>query len=80
MFTFFCKLEHGASRIRRMVSSMWFIYFGFHPHLVPELSAWYNNLEQDISSDLILQFSESDTQRRCHSELQRRAGSLSEHV
>ncbi|EEB97064.1 hypothetical protein MPER_03695, partial [Moniliophthora perniciosa FA553] len=49
------NLEYRASRIRMrslgMASSMWFIYLGFHPQLVPTLSAWYNDadiLEQEI--------------------------------
>ncbi|EEB89863.1 hypothetical protein MPER_11997 [Moniliophthora perniciosa FA553] len=70
------ELEYRASQIRarnlEMTSSMCFIYLGFHPQLVPELSAWYNDagiLEQDIQFKV-----ESDTQHRCRAELQRRAG------
>ncbi|KAI3607403.1 hypothetical protein WG66_004667 [Moniliophthora roreri] len=69
-------LEYSASQIRMrnfgLASSMWYIYLGFHPRLVPELSAWYNvanTFEQEIQFKV-----ESDFQRRCHAELQRRAG------
>ncbi|KAI3607776.1 hypothetical protein WG66_004668 [Moniliophthora roreri] len=76
---------HWSSQIRTknlgMASSMWFIYLGFHPQLVPELSAWYNDvdtLEKEIQFKI-----ESDIRRRCHEEFQRRAEeseSLSEYI
>ncbi|ESK90109.1 hypothetical protein Moror_7848 [Moniliophthora roreri MCA 2997] len=69
------ELEYRASQIRMrnlgLASSMWFIYLGFHPQLAPTLSTWYNDadtLEQEIQFKV-----ESDTQRRCREELQRRA-------
>ncbi|KAI3606381.1 hypothetical protein WG66_009576 [Moniliophthora roreri] len=69
-------LKAKASQIRTrslaMASSIWLIYFDFHPKLVDDLSKWYKAadiLERDIQSNI-----ESDIQHRYRMELQRRTG------
>ncbi|ESK82872.1 hypothetical protein Moror_1396 [Moniliophthora roreri MCA 2997] len=46
----------------KMSQSLWKIYFGVHPSLVPDIIAWYMDAE-DLERDIQLLI-ESDTQRQ----------------
>uniref|UniRef100_A0A0W0F8H1 Uncharacterized protein n=1 Tax=Moniliophthora roreri TaxID=221103 RepID=A0A0W0F8H1_MONRR len=64
------ELKRRASQLRYGdfgTRSLWKVYLGFHPNLVPDLVAWYMNAE-DLECD-ILRLMETDFQYRLEVEL-----------